>query len=45
MPGADEREDEHIRIEVLVSNERAIAFWRAVGFADYALKMELENAD
>ena len=37
------REAKQIRIEVLVDNERAIAFWRAVGFADYALTMEMKN--
>ena len=31
-----------IRAEVLANNASGIAFWRAVGFADYALTMELE---
>lgn len=29
-----------IRIDVLVGNMTAIAFWRSVGFADYCLTME-----
>lgn len=31
-----------VRIDVLVGNATAIAFWRAVGFADYCLTMEWE---
>jgi GNAT superfamily N-acetyltransferase len=31
-----------VRIEVLTGNSAGIAFWRAVGFADYCLTMELE---
>lgn len=31
-----------LRIEVLVDNQPAIAFWRAMGFHDYALTMEWE---
>lgn len=34
-----------LRVEVLAGNERAIAFWRSLGFADYALTMELDNVD
>jgi ribosomal protein S18 acetylase RimI-like enzyme len=29
-----------IRLDVLVGNTAAIAFWRSVGFADYCLTME-----
>jgi ribosomal protein S18 acetylase RimI-like enzyme len=29
-----------LRLDVLVDNAAAIAFWRAVGFADYCLTME-----
>jgi ribosomal protein S18 acetylase RimI-like enzyme len=29
-----------VRLEVLTGNATAIAFWRAVGFADYAITME-----
>ncbi len=32
-----------VRIEVLVGNAGGIAFWHAVGFADYCLTMELEQ--
>ena len=31
-----------VRIDVLVGNSDGIAFWRAVGFRDYCLTMELE---
>jgi len=31
-----------IRLEVLVGNVAGIAFWRAIGFSDYALTMERE---
>jgi GNAT superfamily N-acetyltransferase len=30
-----------IRVDVLIGNRAAIEFWRAVGFADYALSLEL----
>lgn len=30
-----------LTVEVLVSNEKAIAFWRAVGYRDYALTLEI----
>lgn len=33
---------ERIRLDVLVGNPAAINFWRAVGFADYCLTMELD---
>jgi predicted acetyltransferase len=33
-------QDSRIRVEVLIHNQAGIAFWRAVGFADYALTME-----
>lgn len=32
-----------VRLEVLVGNKSGIAFWRAVGFSDYCLTMELEQ--
>lgn len=32
-----------IRLDVLVGNEQAIAFWRAAGFEDYCITMEMEN--
>ena len=31
-----------LRIEVLVENEAAKSFWKAIGFQDYCLTMELE---
>ncbi len=33
-------ERSHVRLEVLVGNHRAIAFWRTLGFTDYAVTME-----
>lgn len=33
-----------IRLEVLVGNETGKKFWRAVGFEDYAITFELQNA-
>jgi GNAT superfamily N-acetyltransferase len=30
-----------VRVEVLIGNTVAIAFWRAVGFEDYCLTLEL----
>jgi ribosomal protein S18 acetylase RimI-like enzyme len=32
-----------VRIDVLVGNEPGQAFWRAVGFRDYCLTMEMER--
>ena len=32
-----------VRLEVLVGNAAGIAFWRAVGFRDYCLTLELEG--
>ncbi len=31
-----------IRLDVLISNQQAIAYWRTIGFRDYCLTMELE---
>jgi len=31
-----------VRVEVLVGNAAGVAFWRALGFADYGLTLELE---
>lgn len=28
-------------VEVLVANERAVAFWRAAGYRDYSLTLEI----
>jgi predicted acetyltransferase len=32
-----------VRVEVLTANSVGLAFWRAVGFYDYALTLELER--
>jgi ribosomal protein S18 acetylase RimI-like enzyme len=32
-----------LRLDVLVTNRRAIAFWKAVGFKNYCLTMEAEK--
>jgi GNAT superfamily N-acetyltransferase len=32
-----------IRLDVLIGNHDGIAFWRAVGFCDYALTMERDS--
>ncbi len=32
-----------LRIEVLINNAVAVEFWRAIGFRDYCLTMELEK--
>jgi predicted acetyltransferase len=37
------RESPRIRIDVLVGNADAIAFWRAIGFRDYCITMEMET--
>ncbi len=34
-----------VRVEVLIGNEEVIAFWRAVGFADYCLTLERQIED
>ena len=33
--------DKRLTVEVLVQNETAIAFWRAVGYKDYCLTLEI----
>jgi predicted acetyltransferase len=30
-----------LTVEVLVANSRAVSFWRSVGYADYALSLEI----
>lgn len=30
-----------LTVEVLVANKRAISFWRSIGYADYALSLEI----
>ena len=34
-----------LTVEVLVANKRAVSFWRAVGYADYALALEILPVD
>jgi ribosomal protein S18 acetylase RimI-like enzyme len=33
--------DKRLTVEVLVTNQDALAFWRAVGYADYSLTLEI----
>lgn len=37
------RNHTRVRLDVLVTNPAAIAFWRSVGFSDYCLTMECER--
>jgi predicted acetyltransferase len=30
-----------LTVDVLVANQRAVSFWRSVGYADYALSLEI----
>jgi hypothetical protein len=32
-----------VRVEALVGNRAALEFWRAVGFLDYAVTLEMER--
>ncbi len=34
----------HISVDVLVHNQRALAFWRAVGFIDHAINLQKRGA-
>lgn len=34
-----------LTVEVLVANKRAVSFWRAVGYLDYALALEILPVD
>lgn len=34
-----------LTVEVLVANKRAVRFWRSVGYADYALSLEILPAN
>src|SRR3989304_2556680 len=36
--------DKRLTVDVLVSNTASVAFWRAVGFRDYCLTLEIEPA-
>jgi predicted acetyltransferase len=33
--------DKRLTVDVLVKNESAVAFWRAMGYADYSLMLEI----
>ena len=33
--------NKRLAVEVLIANKSAVAFWRAVGYADYALTLEI----
>ena len=35
--------DQRIRLEVLAHNQRGMAFWRAIGFQEYAITFELDR--
>ncbi len=37
------KETKIIRVEVLVGNPEGMSFWKAVGFEDYCITMEMEN--
>ena len=37
------KDDKIIRVEVLVGNPDGISFWKAAGFEDYCITMEMEN--
>lgn len=34
-----------LTVEVLVANAAAVAFWRAIGYRDYSLKLEIVPTD
>jgi GNAT superfamily N-acetyltransferase len=36
--------DKRIRVNVLIGNRPALEFWRAVGFVDYLITLELERS-
>ena len=33
--------NKRLTVEVLIANKSAVAFWRAIGYADYALTLEI----
>ena len=37
------KETKIIRVEVLINNPDGISFWKAVGFKDYCITMEMKN--
>lgn len=36
--------DRMVRLDVLINNRQAHAFWKSVGFADYCITMELQRS-
>jgi len=38
------KKDKWIRVEALIVNPEGIAFWRAIGFKDYCITLELEKS-
>src|SRR5437867_13167207 len=36
--------NKRLTVEVLVANNRAVAFWRSVGYKDYCLTLEITSA-
>ena len=36
-------EDKRVRVNVLIGNQAGLEFWRAVGFADYLITLEMER--
>jgi ribosomal protein S18 acetylase RimI-like enzyme len=37
--------NKRLTVEVLVANQRAVNFWRSIGFKDYALSLEILPAE
>jgi predicted acetyltransferase len=35
--------DKRVRVNVLIGNQPGLAFWRAVGFADYLITLEMDR--
>jgi predicted acetyltransferase len=35
------KQNKRLTVEVLTANKAAVAFWRAVGYADYSLTLEI----
>jgi predicted acetyltransferase len=36
--------DKRVRVNVLIGNQPALEFWRAVGFVDYLITLEMERS-
>ena len=37
--------EKRLTVDVLVENQAAVAFWRAIGYKDYALTLEITPAE